>query len=51
MSLSMPILAEPLTQQLNNQKRNCYSNKVHILKLQKNFEKLDTSIETLDFQY
>ena len=49
MSVSMPILAAPLTEQLNNQKKQLLEQQGSYTKLQKNFEKLEISIEMLDF--
>jgi len=49
MSISMPILAAPLTEQLNNQKQQLLEQQGSYTKLQKDFEKLEISIEKLDF--
>ncbi|MGH4123374.1 MAG: NlpC/P60 family protein [Clostridium sp.] len=49
MSVSMPILAAPLSEQLNNQKKQLLEQQGSYTKLQKNFEKLQISIEMLDF--
>ena len=49
MSVSMPIIAAPLTEQLNNQKEQLLRQQGSFSKLQKDFEKLDISIEMLDF--
>ncbi|MBZ9633968.1 C40 family peptidase [Clostridium sp. FP1] len=49
MSVSMPILAAPLTEQLNNQKQQLLEQQGSYTKLQKDFEKLQISIEKIDF--
>jgi len=49
MSISMPILAAPLNEQLNNQKQQLLEQQGSYTKLQKDFEKLEISIEMLDF--
>ena len=40
MSISMPILAAPLTEQLNNQKKQLLQQQASYTELQKKFEKL-----------
>ncbi|MBU3187986.1 C40 family peptidase [Clostridium bowmanii] len=49
MSASMPIVAAPLSEQLNNQKKQLQVQQDSYTELQKNFEKLEISIEKLDF--
>ncbi|MGH4140240.1 NlpC/P60 family protein [Clostridium sp.] len=49
MSASMPIVAAPLSEQLNNQKKQLEVQKGSYTKLQEDFEKLEISIELLDF--
>ncbi len=48
MSISMPTLAESLTQQLNNQKKQLIEQQSSYVKQQRDFEKLEISIEKLD---
>jgi cell wall-associated NlpC family hydrolase len=50
MSVSMPILAAPLTEQLNNQKKQLLEQQSSYAKVQENFEKLEISIEMLDLE-
>ncbi|MCB2299108.1 C40 family peptidase [Clostridium tagluense] len=49
MSVSMPTLAAPLTEQLNNQKKQLLEQQGSYTKLQQDFEKLQISIEKIDF--
>ena len=49
MSISMPILAVPLAEQLNNQKKQLLEQQGSYTKMQKNFEKLEIAIEMIDF--
>lgn len=49
MSASMPIVAAPLSEQLNNQKKQLQVQQGSYTKIQKDFEKLEISIEKLDF--
>ncbi|MBU3146642.1 C40 family peptidase [Clostridium sp. CF012] len=49
MSISMPISAAPLSEQLNNQKKQLLEQQASNTKLEKDFEKLQISIEMLDF--
>ena len=49
MSASMPIVAAPLSEQLNSQKKQLQVQQGSYTKLQKDFEKLEISIEKLDF--
>ena len=48
MSVSRPILADTLTQQLNNQKKQLQEQQGSYSLVQKNFDKLEMSIEMLD---
>jgi peptidoglycan hydrolase CwlO-like protein len=47
-SISAPILAAPLTNQLSNQKKQLSEQQASYAKAQENFEKLEISIEMLD---
>lgn len=47
-SISMPTLAVPLRQQLNNQKKQLLDQQRTYAELQKNYDKLEISIEMLD---
>ncbi|MBZ9686274.1 NlpC/P60 family protein [Clostridium estertheticum] len=49
MSVSVPILAAPLNEQLNSQKQQLLEQQASYTKLEKDFEKLEISIEMLDF--
>ena len=49
MSISMPILAVPLAEQLNNQKKQLLEQQGSYTKMQKDFEKLEIAIEMIDF--
>lgn len=48
MSVSMPILAAPLTEQLSNQKKQLLEQQGSYTMVQKNFDQLEISIEMLD---
>lgn len=48
MSVSVPILAQPLKEQLNNQKEQLLKKQSSYTQLQMDFEKLEISIEMLD---
>lgn len=48
MSVSVPILAQPLKEQLNDQKQQLLKKQSSYTQLQMDFEKLETSIEMLD---